>query len=63
MENFLFCAVCNLRHRIPTEIFRCRSNYHYHFIIKKLGREFKGEVNCLRENNEKYQKFLVSIKK
>ena len=63
MENFLFCAVCNLRHRIPTEIFRCGSNCHYHFIIKNLGREFKGEVSCLTENNEKYQKLLVSIKK
>ena len=62
MEN-TFCAVCNLRHRIPTEIFRGGSIYHYHFIIKELGREFKGEVNCLRENNEKYQKVLVSIKK
>ena len=55
--------MCNLRHRIPTEILRFGSNYHYHFIIKKLGRELKGEVSCLRENNEKYQKFLVSIKK
>ena len=63
MENFIFCAVCNLRHKIPAEIFRCGSNYHYHFIIRERGRDFKGEVSCLRENNEKYQKSLVSIKK
>ena len=34
-------------------VFHNRSNYDYHFIIKKIAKEFQGEFNCLEENTEK----------
>ena len=42
--------------KVPKEIpivFHNRSTYDYHFIIKKLAEEFKGEFECLGENTEK----------
>ena len=39
------------------------SKYDYHFIIKELAEEFKGEFECLGENTEKYISFSVPIKK
>ena len=39
------------------------SNYDYHFIIKKLSKEFKGKVTCLRKNAGKYTSFSVPIEK
>ena len=58
-------TVCNLRYKVPKEIsivFHNGSTYDYHFIIKKLGKEFEGEFECLRENTEKYITFSVSLK-
>ena len=37
-----------------TVVFHNGSTYDYHFIIKELAEEFKGQFNCLRENTEKY---------
>ena len=57
---------CNLRYKIPKEIpvvFHNGSTYDYHFIIKQLAREFKGNFECLGENTEKYITFSVPIKK
>ena len=57
---------CNLRYKVPKEIpvvFHNGSTYDYHFIIKKLAEEFKGEFECLGENTEKYITFSVPIKK
>ena len=57
---------CNLRYKIPKEIpvvFHNGSTYDYHFIIKQLAREFKGNFECLGENAEKYITFSVPIKK
>ena len=57
---------CNLRYKIPREItiiFHNGSTYDYHFIIKKLAKEFKGHFDCLGENTEKYITFLAQIKK
>ena len=57
---------CNLSYKIPREIhlvFHNGSIYHYHFIIKQLVREFKGNFDCLEENTEKYITFSVAIKK
>ena len=34
-----------------------------HFIINQLTEEFKGELNCIGENMEKYITFSVPIKK
>ena len=59
-------SICNLRYKIPREIpvvFHNGSTYDYHFIIKQLAREFKGNFDCLGENTEKYITFSVPIKK
>ena len=58
--------ICNLRYKVPKEIpvvFHNGSTYDYHFIIKKLAKEFEGNFECLGENTEKYITFSVSIKK
>ena len=58
--------ICNLRYKIPKEIpviFHNGSTYDYHFIIKKLVKEFEGNFECLGENTEKYITFSVPIKK
>ena len=57
---------CNLNYKIVKEIpilFHNRSVYDYHFIIKYLAREFKGNSECLVENTEKYTSFTVPFKK
>ena len=57
---------CNLRYQIPKDIpvvFHNGSTYDYHFIIKQLAREFKGNFECLGENTEKYITFSIPIKK
>ena len=59
-------SICNLRYKITKEIpvvFHNGSTYDYHFIIKQLAREFKGNFHCLGENTEKYMTFSVPIKK
>ena len=58
--------ICNLRYKVPKEIpivFHNGSIYDYHFIIKQLVKEFKGNFKCLGENTEKYITFSVPIKK
>ena len=58
--------ICNLRYKIQKEIpvvFHNSSTYDYHFIIKELAEEFKGEFECFRENTEKCITFSVPIKK
>ena len=58
--------ICNLRYKIPKEtpvVFHNGSTYDYHFIIKELVKEFKGNFECLGENTEKYIIFSVPIKK
>ena len=58
--------ICNLRYKVPKEIpvvFHNGSTYDYHFIIKELVKEFKGNFECLGENTEKYITFSVPIKK
>ena len=44
-------------------IFHNSSTYDYHFIIKQLAIESKGEFECLGENSEKQMTFSVPIKK
>ena len=34
------------------------STYGYHFIIKKLAKEFEGQFECLGENTEKIYYFF-----
>ena len=58
--------ICNLRYKVPKEIpivFHNGFTYDYHFIIKELVKEFKGNFECLSENTEKYITFSVPIKK
>ena len=59
-------SICNLRYtvqqEIPVKIYN-GSKYDYHFIIKELAEEFKGQFECLGENTEKYIAFSVPIKK
>ena len=50
-------SICNLKFYVHNEIsavFYNASNYDYHFVIKKLAKEFDREFKCLRENTEKY---------
>ena len=57
-------SICNLRYKTPKEIpvvFHNGSTYDYHFIINKLAKEFYGQLECLRENPEKYITFSVPI--
>ena len=57
---------CNVRYKVPKEIslvFHNGSTYDYHFIIKQLAEDFKGQFECLGENTEKYITFSVPIKK
>ena len=58
--------ICNLRYTVPKEIpivFHNGSTYDYHFIIKALVKEFKGNFECLGENTEKSITFSVPITK
>ena len=55
----------NLNHKIPKNIpiIFHNASYDTHFIINQLAKEFKGELNCIGENMEKYITFSVPIKK
>ena len=59
-------SIYNLRYKkqreIPVKIHN-GSKYDYHFIIKELAEEFKGQFECIVENTEKYITFSVTIKK
>ena len=57
-------SICNLNYKVPQEIpvkIHNGSKYDYHFLIKELAEEFKGEFECLRENTEKYISFSVIL--
>ena len=59
-------SISNLRYNVQREIpvkIHNGSKYDYHFIIKELAEEFKGQFECLGENTEKYITFSVPIKK
>ena len=59
-------SICNLRYKVPQEIpvkIHNGSKYDYHFIIRELAEEFKGQFECLGENTEKYITFSVPITK
>ena len=59
-------SICNLRYKVPQEIpvkIHNGSKYDYHFIIRELAEDFKGQFECLGKNTEKYITFSVPIKK
>ena len=56
---------CNLKYsvqKIIPVLSHNGSNYDYHFIIRELAKEFKGKIECLGENMEKYISFSVPLK-
>ena len=56
---------CNLNYKVLKDIpiIIHNASYDTHFIINQLAEEFKGELNCIGENMEKYITFSVTIKK
>ena len=56
---------CNLNYKVSKDIpiIIHNASYDTHFIINQLAEEFKGELNCIGENMEKYITFSVPIKK
>ena len=57
-------SICNLNYKDQKEIPVVIHNatYDTHFIINQLATEFKGELNCIGDNMEKYITFSVTIK-
>ena len=58
-------SICNLNYSIQKEIpiIILNATYDIHFILNHLAIEFKGELNCIGDNMEKYITFSVPIKK
>ena len=58
-------SICNLNYKVPKDIpiVIHISSYDTHFIISQLAKEFKGELNCIGKNMEKYITFSAPIKK
>ena len=57
--------ICNLRYKVQREIpvvLHNGSNYDFHLIIKEFAKTFKGNIDCLGENTEKYVTFSVILK-
>ena len=56
---------CNLNYIIPKDIPVIIHNacYDTRFIINQLAEEFKGDLDCIGENMEKYIAFSAPIKK
>ena len=55
----------NLKYKVPNNIpvVIHNASYDTHFIINQLAKEFKGELDCIGENMEKYVTFSSRIKK
>ena len=59
-------SICNLNYEVSQEILvrtHNDSTYDYHFLIKKLAEEFKGQFECLVQNTVKEITFSAPIKK
>ena len=56
---------CNLNYKVLKDIpvIIHNASYDPHFIINQLAEEFKGELDCVGKNMEKYITFSVQIKK
>ena len=63
-ENLEELSIANA-YKVPKDIpiILHNASYDTHFIINQLAEEFKGELNCIGENMEKYITFSVPIKK
>ena len=56
----------NLRYSTQKDmplLFRNGSNYDFNLIISELAKEFRGELQCIPVNNNKYMSFSIPIKK
>ena len=64
-RNYAAQSYCNLNYKVPKDIpiIIHNASYDTHFISSQLAEEFKGELNCIGENMEKYITFSVPIKK
>ena len=54
-------SICNLKSKVSNEIpvtFHNGSNYNYHFIIKELTNELRGNLNVLGETKKGGKLFL-----
>ena len=51
---------CNLKYKVPKEIpiIIHNTTYDTHFMLNQLAIEFKGELNCVWDNMEKYIIYL-----
>ena len=59
-------CICNLRYKVPQEIpvkIHNGSTYDYHFLIKELAEEFKGEFGCLGQIQKNILAFQYQLKK
>ena len=58
-------SICNLNYKVPKNIpiIIHNASYDTHFIINQLAQKFKGELDYIGENMEKYITFSVPIKK
>ena len=56
---------CNLKYKVLKEIqiIIHNASYDTHFMLNQLAIEFKGELNYIGDNMEKYITFSVPIKK
>ena len=54
---------CSLSYEVPKDIpiLIHNASHDTHYIINQLTEEFKGKLNCIRENMEKYITFSVPI--
>ena len=52
---------CNSNYKVQKDIpiIIHNASYDTHFIINQLAEEFKGELNCIGENMEKYIKYII----
>ena len=52
---------CNLNYNVQKEIpiIIHNTSYNTHFILNQLSIKFKGELNCIGDNMEKYITFSV----
>ena len=64
-KNLGELLIVNANHKVPKDIpiIIHNASYDTHFIINQLAEEFKGKLNCIGENMEKYITFSVQIKK
>ena len=56
---------CNLNYKVPKDIpiIIHNASYDTHFIINQLAEEFKGELDCIGKNMEKYITLSAPLKK